>query len=65
MNCAICKDKLEVDHPNNIYDVNPITYRKAWMHFDCYCMALDDLKDEKSQHTDFDSRYDEYISKFN
>jgi hypothetical protein len=55
---------MEIDHPNNIYDRNPETFRKAWMHFDCYQEALEQSKQETSNNPIYKSKFDELMTKF-
>ncbi len=64
MKCAICKDKLDEEHPNSTYGVNPESFRKAWMHLRCFINAFDILRNTPSKCYDFDNRLDEYITKF-
>ena len=56
MKCRICFDKLDPEHPSSIYGLNPITFRKGWMHYDCCTQAYYELsymrKDEYNQHED-------------
>jgi len=42
--------------------INPITFRKANMHFDCYEDALEIAKETESKKPNYENRYDEYIT---
>ncbi len=64
MKCALCRDYLDEEHPSSIYSRNPKTFRLAWMHPYCYQASLENLKELPARSIDFDSRYDEYISRF-
>ncbi len=64
MKCVLCKDLLDQEHPSAIYGRNPETFRQAWMHLYCFDVALETLKEKGSKNTDFDSQFDEYISRF-
>ena len=65
MKCAICKlgiKKYELDLMTAFNGVNPITFRKANMHFDCYEDALEIAKETESKKNNYQNRYDEYVS---
>jgi hypothetical protein len=49
--CRICKTPANEEHPNVVYGKNPYTFRKAIMHYDCFCEALLDIQQQppKSQ----------------
>lgn len=60
MKCALCKDKLDTEHPDSVYCLNPETFRKAWMHYNCFLNTYDCLKSQKAKNIQFLNRQDEY-----
>ncbi len=64
MRCALCREQLDPEHPETTYDRNPQTFRKAWMHNFCFSIALEDLKHEKPSTNVYQSKLDEYLTKF-
>jgi hypothetical protein len=60
MQCALCKDKLNVEHPNSVYCRNPSTFRYAWMHYYCFKDAYEILEKQESKKIQFLNRQDEY-----
>jgi hypothetical protein len=65
MKCAICGDIMIIDHPDNIYDRNPETFRFAWMHFLCYRETFEQLKHEPTQNPIYNNKQDEFLTRFN
>lgn len=63
LKCALCKDKIDLEHPDTIYDKNPKTNRNAYMHTYCYKIAIEELKDTPSKSTHYENKVDEYYSK--
>ena len=67
MKCAICKSKADPENPSMngaIFDINPYTFRKAWMHAVCFKEAIEVIKKEPSKNTNYLSKYDEYLTTF-
>ena len=66
MKCAICGLPIsihEFDLGNAFEAINPITFRMAKMHYDCFEDALETAKETESKHPEYQNRYDEYITK--
>jgi hypothetical protein len=64
--CALCDDKADPENPfkeGAIREVNPETFRRAWMHGSCYEDSLETLKTMPSRNPIFKNRYDEYVNK--
>jgi hypothetical protein len=62
--CALCKDGLDTEHPLSVYGINPETFRKAWMHFDCYHVACETALETPSTNPIYENRFDELTSKY-
>lgn len=59
--CAICGDPLDREHPLSVYGRNPLTFRKAWMDYLCFEMALEELKCQRTGSNQYMNRLDEYL----
>jgi hypothetical protein len=71
MICRLCLEKLPpyaLDCPalmnGAIEAINPLTFRKAIMHCYCYKIALETCREIESSDINYNSRYDECLSKF-
>jgi hypothetical protein len=64
MKCVLCREQIDIEHPETVYDRNPSTFRMAWMHRFCFQVALEDLKHEKPSKNVYQSRLDEYLTRF-
>lgn len=65
MKCSICSTYIKIyefDLQMAFNGINPITFRKANMHFDCYEDALEIAKETESKKPNYENRYDEYIT---
>lgn len=65
MKCAICHTTIliyEFDLLKSFNGINPLTFRKANMHFDCYEDALEIAKETESKKPNYENRYDEFIT---
>jgi hypothetical protein len=61
MICPICGEKMTINHPDNVYGINPQTKRRANMHLYCYSVALEDLIGEPSTNPKFKNKFDEFM----
>jgi len=52
MKCKICHDKLDPEHPDSIRGLSPLTFREAWMHYNCYKDAYQELSEDKKDRYD-------------
>lgn len=53
--------QLDTEHPDSVYGINPKTFRKAWMHWDCFLDEYQQLEYEDSKNEiDYFNRQDEY-----
>ncbi len=65
MKCVICKLNI---HPSDFdigyafETVNPISFRVANMHSDCFEDALDIAAEMPAKNIDYENRQDEYIT---
>jgi len=59
----LCSDTIDTEHPDSIYDINPKTMRRAWMHTFCFVVAEEELQDTPSSNINYKNKYDEYLSK--
>lgn len=62
--CAICKEKLDPEHPLSVRQHNPLTFRIAWMHLWCLRSAFEDISIQPASSDEYDDRLDEYNMKF-
>lgn len=66
MKCAICHLGIKIyefDMLISFEGINPLTFRKANMHSDCYEDACDIAKETESSNPKlYQNRYDEYIT---
>ena len=65
MRCSICKENIKIyefDLMKAFEGINPTTFRKAVMHFDCYKDALEAIKEIESKKSHYQNRYDEYVT---
>lgn len=65
MKCAICSLGIKIyefDLNKAFHGINPITFRKSNMHFDCYEDAIEIAKETESKNKNYKNRYDEYIT---
>ncbi len=65
MKCAICHIPIKIyefDLQMAFVGINPITFRNANMHFDCYRDALDIAEETESKDPKYKNRLDEYIT---
>lgn len=64
MICRICRGSLDTESPYVIREVNPLTFRYAWMHDECWQEAYEDLGDLLANDpAKYFSRKDEYEQK--
>ncbi len=62
--CVLCKDEVDSESPfmtGGVYEVNPYTFRRAWMHGYCLIDAADAARSIPATNPDFDSRYDQWL----
>mgnify|MGYP003418184295 CR=1 FL=1 len=65
MKYAVCHLPIKIyefDLLTAFKDINPITFRVANMHFDCFEDACDIAKETESKKSRFQNRYDEYLT---
>lgn len=65
--CVVCGctiTEYDYDGFGAIHARNPITFRAAWMHYECMGVALADQRSVPSSNPQYASRYDEYMSRF-
>ncbi len=65
MKCVVCKLGIKIyefDVGSAFNAINPITFRTANMHSDCYKDALETAQETESKNPDYQNRYDEYIT---
>ena len=65
MKCAICHLSIKIydfDIGNAFKGLNPLTFRNCSMHFDCYEDALDVVKEMPSSKSNYQNRYDEFLT---
>lgn len=65
--CVLCSDHIEPYEwdINNVFNgINPLTFRKANMHYDCFRDALDITEEtpSKNKQRRFANRLDEYLT---
>lgn len=58
--CRICQQALEKESPQSTRQYNPLTFRIAWMHQDCFADALWDIWDIPAKSEAYETRLDEY-----
>jgi hypothetical protein len=64
MTCAICGDPLDTEHPESIYQHNPLTFREAWMHRRCIENAFEEISMQPASSPEYEDRLDEYNVRF-
>lgn len=65
MKCTICGLSIKIyefDLQTAFKGKNPITFRIANMHFDCFEDALEIAKETESKKQNYQNRYDEYVT---
>jgi len=65
MKCAVCHTGIKIyefDLQTAFNGINPITFRNANMHFDCYRDALDQIEEIPSKNKNYANRYDEFVT---
>lgn len=62
--CVLCGEAMNAESPYEVFDYNPMTFREAWMHGFCADVALQDLRFQDASSSDYQSRYDEYLTRF-
>lgn len=65
MKCAICGLNIKIyefDMLLAFKDINPLTFRKANMHTDCYQDAINTAEETESKKSQYKNRLDEYIT---
>lgn len=65
--CALCGfviEPYEWDIKNAFNEINPLTFRKANMHYDCFRDAMDIAEEtpSKNKQRRFANRLDEYLT---
>lgn len=66
--CVLCKEAADPENPfkdGAIHAINPNTFREAWMHAWCFEIALEELHGVPAKDSQYDDRFDEYMTKFN
>ncbi len=46
-----------------IHEINPDTFRRAWMHMECMLRAAERLKGQPSKIKQFENRYEQWQDK--
>ena len=68
MKCIACKEKievLEIENGDALKEVSPISFRIGWIHNLCYQELLEEAKLMQSSRPNlYQSRYDEYLTKY-
>ncbi len=67
MKCAICSLNIKIfefDLGTAFKDRNPITFKMAIMHYDCYQDAIEIAKQTPSKKPGYSNRYDEYNTNY-
>ncbi len=65
MKCVICSLTIhpsDYDIGNAFNAINPVTFRKADMHSDCFQDAIETAQETPSKKAGFQNRYDEYLT---
>lgn len=65
--CVLCSDYIEPyewELKKAFNEINPLTFRKANMHYDCFIDALDIAEEtpSKNKQRKFGNRLDEYLT---
>jgi len=64
MICCLCNDRIDPEHPDSVYRLNPLTFRRAWMEWNCFLQAFNELKEQAPKDpVRFLNRQDEYLEK--
>ncbi len=64
MKCAICRTKLDKEHPTSIYKLNPKSFRMGWMHIECFQEEYEALRDKPPlKNKKFLNRLEEYLDR--
>jgi hypothetical protein len=61
MKCAICHDRLDPESPFNVYGINPLTLRLAWMHGWCAQAADEQAREISATDDRFENRAEQAI----
>lgn len=60
--CRLCGSAVNTDSPYVGYDANPETFRRGWMHDECYLQALEELKGKPAKAPGYLDEHDRYIT---
>ncbi len=58
--CRICGYTMDSENPFVFRDRNPLTFRIAWMHADCFNNACEQMMEIPASNDAFENRYEEF-----
>ena len=67
MICNACKEIIgphTFDIGDAFEEVSPMSFRKGTYHKFCYELLIEEAKETSSKHSDYQSRYDEFETKY-
>jgi len=63
--CVLCKKMMNIDaEPEATHQRNPETFRLAWLHWQCFRFAYEEMEDSKNFNPVYSSRTEEYEWRF-